>query len=285
MSEKKQIKNCQVKKKSGSNTKYKQSKHEQTKRVYKSAEAKQKKPTYPERKRTLGRQSEDTCTGTSLGDSCLTNLKAAMKYDRDKITTFKNQLERAESFDKIIGKKAEKSDDFFNSTTYLLIALGGNVSSLNCSGNPTKSEDAIENYNTLANCSTTISTSCLIPSLTAPNFTELNVCKDFYADVEAKNDACLKMKTSNGTELCECWSKAAGLVVDAKTKTKTGTCDAQTSSKDLLTTKKTCLEAFQDCKKAEDSSVFYIMTCAGSSNLSFNTTATNTTSKEIKKTF
>merc|ERR1711935_780408 len=83
----------------------------------------------------LQSRQESICIGSvSVDSSCMTSLKASMKFDRDKITNFKNQLERAENFDKIIGKKVAKNSDFSNSTTYLLIALGSNMSSPNCSG-------------------------------------------------------------------------------------------------------------------------------------------------------
>merc|ERR1711935_1194017 len=80
----------------------------------------------------LQSRQESICIGSvSVDSSCMTSLKASMKFDRDKITNFKNQLERAENFNKIIGKKVAKISDFSNSTTYLLIALGSNMSSPN----------------------------------------------------------------------------------------------------------------------------------------------------------
>ena len=93
------------------------------------------------------RQTESyTCNGTSLGDTCLDNLLNSLRFERDKIRTFTNQKKRAESFKKLIGNKGGKDDQFGNTTTYLLIALGGNMTNLNCSGKTSLTEEAAETY-------------------------------------------------------------------------------------------------------------------------------------------
>ena len=74
------------------------------------------------------------------------NLLNSLRFERDKIRTFTNQKRRAESFKKLIGKKGGKDDQFGNTTTYLLIALGGNMTNLNCSGKTTLTEEAAETY-------------------------------------------------------------------------------------------------------------------------------------------
>ena len=87
-----------------------------------------------------------TCNGTSLGDTCLTNLLNSMKFERDKIRTFTNQKKRAESFKTLIGNKGGKNDQFGNTTTYLLMALGGNMTNFNCSGKPSLTTEAAATY-------------------------------------------------------------------------------------------------------------------------------------------
>merc|ERR1712106_887548 len=221
--------------------------------------------------------AESICIGSvSVDSSCMTSLKASMKFDRDKITNFKNQLERAENFNKIIGKKVAKNSDFSNSTTYLLIALGSNMSSPNCSGNPSSTAAATETYNTLANCSASVAAACMVPASSAPNFTELAECKTNFEKVETKNDVCLKMK-ANATAVCDCWSEAASMVVESKALSKSGSCESVSAFTVLKKFKNACLDTFGACKKAEDASVAYIMECTGSSNLSFNSTSTNST--------
>ena len=87
-----------------------------------------------------------TCNGTSLGDTCLSNLLNSLKFEKDKIRTFTNQKKRAESFKKLIGKKGGKDDQFGNTTTYLLMALGGNMTNLNCSGKTSSTTEAAATY-------------------------------------------------------------------------------------------------------------------------------------------
>ena len=87
-----------------------------------------------------------TCNGTSLGDTCLTNLLNSMKFERDKIRTFTNQKKRAESFKTLIGNKGGKNDQFGNTTTYLLMALGGNMTNFNCSGKASLTTEAAATY-------------------------------------------------------------------------------------------------------------------------------------------
>merc|ERR1711892_702807 len=87
-------------------------------------------------------RADASCNGTSLGASCLTDLINALKYERDAVANFMNQKARAEDFKKLIGKKGEKNDDFKNSTTCLLTALGGNVSNLTCGSQNTSGAGA-----------------------------------------------------------------------------------------------------------------------------------------------
>ena len=49
-------------------------------------------------------RSESTCSSVSVNSTCMANLKNSMKYDRDTITNFKNQLERSKNFDKLVGE-------------------------------------------------------------------------------------------------------------------------------------------------------------------------------------
>jgi len=239
-----------------------------------------KKEVSQKRGRKHDARSTSTCSSVSVDASCMANLKATLKYDRDTITNFKNQLERCKNFDKLVGNKGGKNDQFSNSTTYLLIALGGNMTNLNCSGNPALTENATAYYNTLANCSESIPAACTVPSSIAPNFTELDACKTYYESIETQNNVCLKKK-GNATEICDCWKTAASLVVDAKALKKSGSCDSLTAYRDLLEYKNNCLEAFKQCKTAEDASVAYIMQCAGSANLNFNDTSSSSRARGL----
>jgi len=229
-----------------------------------------------------GRQTTEVCNGTALGGTCLTNLVAALKYERDFVANFMNQKARAESFNKLIGKKGGKNDEFKNSTTYLLTALGGNVSNLTCGSNKdsSTSEAAIKTYKTLTNCSTNVAEACMIPNTTV-NFTKLDTCKTYYEDVQKNNKKCFEMTNkakANGTAVCECWKSAADTVATAKSKSPS--CSANQAQSDLKVLKNTCLAAFGACKKAEDASVSFILKCStdtGSSNSSVSSNSSSST--------
>jgi len=213
-----------------------------------------------------------TCNGTSLGDTCLTNLLNSLKFEKDKIRTFTNQKKRAESFKKIVGNKGGKDDQFGNTTTYLLMALGGNMTNLNCSGKTSLTTEAAATYTTLSNCSASIAAACAAPNNTA-NFTLLDTCKTVYTKIQTKNAACLKL-TTDGTAACTCWAEAANMTVAAKK--LSDDCDAKSTQLEMKSLKKACLASFSVCKKAEDSSVAYIMTCSqDSSSSSSNVTSSS----------
>jgi len=230
-----------------------------------------------------------TCNGTSLGDTCLTNLLNSLKFEKDKIRTFTNQKKRAESFKKIVGNKGGKDDQFGNTTTYLLMALGGNMTNLNCSGKTSLTTEAAATYTTLSNCSASIAAACAVPNNTA-NFTLLDTCKTVYTKIQTKNTACLKL-TSDGTAACTCWAEAANMTVAAKK--LSDDCDAKSTQLEMKSLKKACLASFSACKKAEDSSVAYIMSCSQDSSsssanvtsLSLNVTviSNSTTSSSLRR--
>jgi len=76
----------------------------------------------------------------------LTNLINSLKFERDKIRTFTNQRKRAEGFKKLILNKGRKGDQFGNTTTYLLMALGGIPNDLKCFGKPSFTGEAAATY-------------------------------------------------------------------------------------------------------------------------------------------
>merc|ERR1711892_1584787 len=223
-----------------------------------------------------------TCNGTSLGSTCLTNVTSSLKYERDNIANFMNQKARAEDFKKLMGNKGSKNDSFSNSTTYLLSALGGNVSNLVCSSSNSSSAAAITTYKALSNCSDAVGTACTLPNTTV-NFTQLDTCKTYYDGVQKTNAKCFTMtmkNKANGTAVCECWKSAAAAVESAKL--KKDSCSANTAQSDMKSLKNACLAAYGVCKKAEDASVSFILKCSGggtsSSSNSTSSSSPNATS-------
>jgi len=232
------------------------------------------------RKNTGSLRATATCNGTALESSCLTNLISALKYERDAVANFMNQKARAEDFKKLIGKKGGKNDTFSSSTTYLLTALGGNVSNLTCGSQNSSGDAAITTFKALKNCSTAVSAACMVPNTTV-NFTQLDECKTYYENVQTTNAKCFKMTVkggANSTAVCECWKSAADAVATAKT--KKDSCSANTAQSDMKALKNACLASFSACKKAEDASVSFILQCATDS--STNTTSTSNSTSTAK---
>jgi len=219
-----------------------------------------------------------TCNGTSLGSTCLTNVMSSLKYERDNIANFMNQKARAEDFKKLMGNKGGKNDSFSNSTTYLLTALGGNVSNLVCSSSNSSSAAAITTYKALSNCSDAVGTACTLPNTTV-NFTQLDTCKTYYDGVQKTNAKCFTMtmkNKANGTAVCECWKSAAAAVESAKL--KKDSCSANTAQSDMKSLKNACLAAYGVCKKAEDASVSFILKCSGGGTSSSSSSSNSTSS-------
>jgi len=199
------------------------------------------------------------CTGESLGNDCLSNIVLSSKYERDRITNFNNQKIRIAGFKRIADGKSGKNTNFENTTTYLLLALGGNVTNLNCSKKPSLTAEASTTYKTLANCSTSVIAECTLPNNTV-NQTELEECKASFNKIQKKTKSCVNMN-SNGTAICECWSEAVAMTAEAKI-IDTKKCDAFTAQKKMKEVKTACIQTFRTCKQAEDASLGFIMKCS-----------------------
>ena len=139
--------------------------------------------------------------------------------------------------------------------------------------------DQMSQLSVLENCSASISAACAVPNNTA-NFTLLDTCETVYSEIKTKNAACLKL-TTNGTAACSCWAESANITAAAKK--LSDDCDSRTTQLEMKSLKKACLATFSACKKAEDSSVEYIMTCSqDSSSSSLNSTVTSNTTSSSK---
>jgi len=203
-------------------------------------------------------ESNSTCSGSSVGDTCLSSLITAMKFERDKISSFNNQKKRAEAWNRLIDSKASKKSVFGNTTSYLLVALGGNISNLACPGDNALTNDATKAYRTLTNCSTAITSSCSVPNNTV-DFTQLDKCQATFKEIAEKNAACLAM-TTDGAAACECWEEAKTLTEVAKR--QIADCDSKSAQAAIKSLRMACVSTFSQCKKAEDSSVGYVMICS-----------------------
>merc|ERR1711962_1571756 len=108
-----------------------------------------------------------TCSGSDqVTDQCLENAVEVFKYLRNQVRTFNRKYARITSFNKIIGNKKNKPGVFEETASYLLLALGGNLSSPSCGETARDKNLAVETYTVLSNCSTSIKEACTLPEST-----------------------------------------------------------------------------------------------------------------------
>lgn len=211
-----------------------------------------------------------TCTdSSSVSNDCLEDAVFVMKYLRNQVRTFGRKFARIQGFNKTIGKKLAKKGVFEETAKYLLMALGGNISSAACGEASKRSVTnratnyALSNYTLLNNCSAAIQDACTLPDKTL-NDQDVDVfqtCEDKFNQTKMLADDCRTNKkyTSDGTAACTCWSK----IVDAIEKVrKNGTCDADDTNKGVKAEKDLCMTKFSECRKAEDAAVQLVYTCS-----------------------
>lgn len=241
---KNQFRKFKLKKKSSTKTKKKSGNNQRKKKKSRKTEIRKKKLN----KNTRSCEKQD--------DPCLKNLVDSLSFERDQITNFLAQYKRIKNFAKLVSNKAAKKGDFSNSSSQLLEALGGNGSSPACGGQRMtrgSRNAAVLNYNQLAACSETIASSCQIPNATYST-TALDACTASYEAIQNKNKDCC---AADETGACPCWAEAKALVDTAKS----SSCDGLTPSNAVKKLKVSCISSFSGCKKAEDASIGYIVTC------------------------
>merc|ERR1711970_1541063 len=258
------------KKKAGSKknkikTKQRRNKHKSRKN--KEKEKKTKKKT---RKRKGGKSKTPVgrivCGETQVNETCLQNAVDALNFEKNQIQNFFKQKARLANHNKTTGNKLGKKGEFKDAAKYMLIAIGGNISNPTCgeSGTANKArsaKSAVENFNTLINCSATIKEACTMPKhvFNASKKAKLDECAGIFNKSKFAADDCRANEayTSNGTAACSCWSKAA---IGIKIAKEAG-CSASDTAKQVKAAKKKCVDAFSVCKKAEDAAVSLIHTC------------------------
>lgn len=201
-----------------------------------------------------------------MNDTCLQNAVDSLNFEKNQIQNFYKQKARLQNHNKTTSNKQGKKGEFEDAAKYMLIAIGGNISNPTCgeSGSAQKARSAktaVQNYNTLLNCSNSIHEACTMPK-SVFNETKaklLDTCANVYNKSKFAADDCRTNKAylTNGTAACDCWSKAAFGITAAK---QFG-CSATSTAKQVKQTKNKCIAAFGDCKKAEDAAVALIHTC------------------------
>merc|ERR1711997_608201 len=79
-----------------------------------------------------GRNTTTCSDSTTVSSSCLEDAVDVLKYLRSQVRTFNRKFARIKSFNKTVGNKLGKKGVFEETAKYLLLALGGNISSAAC---------------------------------------------------------------------------------------------------------------------------------------------------------
>jgi len=260
----KQEKTKEKKNKSSKKNKIK-AKHRKNKYKSKKSKKKQKK-TIKNTRKSKGSVGRIVCGETQVNETCLQNAVDALNFEKNQIQNFFKQKARLANHNKTTGNKLGKKGEFKDAAKYMLIAIGGNISNPTCgeSGTANKArsaKSAVENFNTLINCSATIKEACTMPKhvFNASKKAKLDECAGIFNKSKFAADDCRANEayTSNGTAACSCWSKAA---IGIKIAKEAG-CSASDTAKQVKAAKKKCVDAFSVCKKAEDAAVSLIHTC------------------------
>merc|ERR1711997_1085289 len=112
---------------------------------------------------------QNSCQSSSEVDAaCIQNAIDILGYERNQILNFQKQKARIESHNRTANNKRKKRDSFQAAASALLESIGGNLNSPTCKDSTSSrmAATAVDNYNTLANCSSTISEACSVPSTT-----------------------------------------------------------------------------------------------------------------------
>merc|ERR1711971_152747 len=244
-----------AKKRNRKNKKSKKSKKKLDKKEKKKARKKRKRKEKKLRKLRKQRNRQGDATAQckqsdEVSTNCLQNAADAMTFLEKQATNFLNQWRRIQSFNKTINGKLSKNGAFANVTGYLLTALGGDSSNVSCgetgARDAASSAKALQTYNTLKNCSKSITAACTMPASTVPadvisKFT--GFCMTKFNEAKTASDDCRtnKQYTSNGTAAWECWSKVGAVIAAIKSSSD---CSASTYSKAVKQFKNACVQTF-----------------------------------------
>jgi len=236
-------KNVKTSKRKNQNKKRKSTKKKQRKsKKLKATDRKQKNQKRTFKKYNCARQTSETF--------CPTEKATTLKLLYNQVFNFKKQLKRADNHAKIVGRKKNKKDRFKKDAAIVTDVLGGNISKPTCAKDSRSASKAASNAEKLSKCSKTIESSCADISI---NSTLTGSCSQTMTKLEAK------VKTCRTDDSCTCWKEASAM------KSEISKCDALSEADTVKARKKTCLNTFSDCKKAQDEAVEHTATCPSSS--------------------
>merc|ERR1712218_264665 len=212
----------------------------------------------------MGRNTTTCSDSTTVSSDCLQDAVDVLKYLGNQVRTFNRKFARIKSFNKTVKNKLGKKGVFEETASWLLVALGGNISNAACGETGSRrrtgrdKNTAVTTYKTLNNCSTAIKEACSMPNTTLSDedITSFNSCKDTFN------------KTSVQADDCRTNSKYAN---NGK---QSGACNATDTNNGVKESRNTCMATFSACRKAEDSAVQLVYTC-GSGEVANQTKSTS----------
>lgn len=234
---------------------------------------KKNKNSGKKRKRKLrikSTRNTTTCSDSSkVSNVCLEEAVFVMKYLRNQVRTFGRRFARIEGFNKTISNKLGKKGVFEETAKYLLLALGGNISSAACGETSKRSTTgrainyALSNYTLLNNCSAAIDGACTLPNktLSDEDIETFNACESKFKQAIEDADDCRKKYTTDGAAACTCWHKVYEAILNER---NDGTCydDAEDTNTDVKKAKTACMKKFTECRKSEDAAVQLVFDCS-----------------------
>jgi len=219
------------------------------------------------RMKVLKRKSTNSEKPSLRTTFCPTEKATSLKLLYNQVSNFKKQLKRAQSQANIVSKKKAKKDNFAKDAAILTDVVGGNLTNPTCSATGRSATNAASQGSTLSSCSSTIATSCEDITI---NSTLTGSCSDTMTTFETKVTTC---KTDDS---CTCWTEAFAMKSDITA------CNALNEANSVKAKKKTCLDTFSSCKKAQDSAVQYTATCPTKTS-SVTTMPTASTTKSARR--
>jgi len=258
-----------VKKASIAKKKLKNKTRKQKKKKRKTKKAKRNRKNKSRNKKKGGLRQQ--CDSKSVTTDCMESVVTTMNFLQNQMTNFINQYKRIQSFNKTVNNKLGKSTVFSSASSYLLSALGGDISSVSCGDSGTNDTAnatlAVATYNILNSCNASVTSNCtmpddLVPDAVISNF-ETYCLKQFY-EAKEKSDECRtgSQYSSNGTAACLCWNNVASIISSVK---NSGECVASSYSKKVKKFKEKCINTFSECRKQEDNSVQLVYACGSGS--------------------
>jgi len=255
--------NFKTSKRKNQNKKRKSTKNKQRKsKKLKATDRKQKN-----QKKTF---NENNCARQTSETFCPTEKATTLKILYNQVFNFRKQLKRAENQAKIVSNKKKKKDNFEKDAAIVTDVLGGNISKPTCAKDSRSASKAGSNAEKLSKCSKTIESSCADITI---NSTLTGSCSQTMTQLENK------VKTCRTDDSCTCWKEALAM------KSEISKCDALSEANSVKEKKKTCLNTFSDCKKAQDEAVEHTATCPSSSKPSGTSTTKSGGRRNIVERF